>query len=35
MKKVLESQILQTQQKVRNKASNGGWHKKSIKIIRV
>jgi len=35
MKKLLESQNPQTQQKVKNKASNGGWHKKSIKSIRV
>jgi len=27
MEKLLESQILQTQQKVKNKTSNGGWHK--------
>jgi len=35
MKKLLESQIPQTQQKVKNKGSNSGWHKKRIKIIRV
>jgi hypothetical protein len=29
MKKLLESQILQAQQKVQNKSSNGGWHKKA------
>ena len=35
MKNLLESQNLQTQQKVKNKASNGGWLKKSMKSIRV